>query len=309
MIELSLPCDLNHTDDTFYFAFDPPRNLIQIRAPDNVAGEGIGRSLLKSIYTDDVYFDLWYERTKATGTLPVFAFTQHEQIYIVAVADRPGANAQKLDASHINPIVFQDLARELRTRFMRVDDCVDQVNNTHCDVEELAPAYAPAYAPANRLLILRRRPPTTRLDHQGIVDGFLQLLEQFVEKPCLEFLTPGAGAVGVDHKFKLTLDPAHKDFAPSSQFIAQHQGQFAAVVMHTCPFLFMLDILPTVATLLRKDGQLLWTTRPDGPYSVGLLSKETFAKIVAQFDQKHGDKWHVYFNDFKVTAPGMFVKA
>jgi hypothetical protein len=159
----------------------------------------------------------------------------------------------------------------------------------------------------NRVLVLRRRSPSTRLDHESQRDGFLQLARGQVENPNLEFLTPG-GLIGTDYSFKLTIDPDSPDFQASSVFVAKHQGQYTAVILHTCPFLFTLNLLPTIATLLQKGGKMMWTTRPEGANTVGFLPKETFQRIIKQFDQHHSDKWHVYFNDFQVLSPGLFIK-
>jgi len=311
LTELSLACDVHHSEDTFYFAFDPSSGLTQVPTPDFIPGENVTRPLLKSLYGNDVYFDVWYMRSKAMHALPVYAFTQNKQIYIVAVADRPGTSAQQSLADQLNPTIIKELTQELRARV----PCQADATHGHCvQPDEQAPAYDPGagaddLAPPDtgRVLVLTRRAPSTRLDHRSMVDGFRQVLHGHVETPALEFLTPG-GTLGVQHNFKLTVDPEHKDFSRSQKFIDQHQGQFTAVVLHTCPFLFMLDVLPTIATLLRKDGKMLWTTRTDGPHSVELLPPETFARIIGQFNQQHGDKWHVHFSDFQVLTPGLFLR-
>jgi len=160
---------------------------------------------------------------------------------------------------------------------------------------------------SSQVLVLRRRSPSTRLDHESLRDAFLRLASEQVENPSLEFLTSG-GVIGTDYNFKLTIDPDSNDFQASSEFVSKHQGQYAAVILHTCPFLFTLQLLPTIATLLQKGGKMMWTTRPEGANTVGFLPKETFQKIIKQFDDHHGDKWHVYFNDFQVLSPGLFVK-
>lgn len=164
------------------------------------------------------------------------------------------------------------------------------------------------------MLVVCQRSSSEGVDRE-IVSRSVAELERFVrervENPILEFMTPGlksGQSFGADYKFALTLDPLSKDFEKSLQFIKQNQGQYAAVVLHTCPYLFTLQVIPAMSTLLRKDGTMFWTTSAGDRQSVTLLPQTTFDRVISRFDKDHGDRWHFNFKDFRAISPGLFVK-
>lgn len=380
LTELSSACALDPTLNTFFFAFDPPNDLTQIRAPVINPGESICRSLLKSTYSDDVYFQKWYDGAKDTNTIPVYAYTTgfgpSQKTYVVAVVDRPGVTLQRIHDGHVDESVLQSLKNHVGARVFRAEEPRDDVpvysppsyipepsfapgpppnyldysgrssvpspppmyrplyepRSTLSPLQSplqspsqspslIPPNYTPTYGPthassssSNRVLVVCQRSSSEGADRE-IVSRSVAELERFVrervENPVLEFMTPGlksGQSFGADYKFALTLDPLSKDFEKSLQFIKQNEGQYAAVVLHTCPYLFTLQVIPAMSTLLRKDGTMFWTTSAGDRQSVTLLPQTTFDRVISRFNKDHGDRWHFNFKDFRAISPGLFVK-
>jgi hypothetical protein len=344
LIELSSACTLDPTLNTVYFALDPPDDFTQIHAPFVNPGESICRSLLKSVYGDDVYFHTWYERAKATDTIPVYAYTSglgpFQETYVVAVVDHPGVTLHRTHDARIDARVLESLKNLVAARVFGAPATHDdqaptysqygsQYEFTPSPPSSPPPMYAPRFGAEspqeawgspppkympNRVLVLCQRSSSEGADRDSVsqaVEQLHQFVRERVDNPILEFMTPGlksGASFGADYKFALTLDPLGKDFDKSSQFINQNQGRYAAVVLHTCPYLFTLQIVPAMSGLLRKDGIMFWTTSTEGRQSVALLPQATFDKVIGQFTKDYGDRWQANFKDFQVIAPGLFVK-
>jgi hypothetical protein len=154
-------------------------------------------------------------------------------------------------------------------------------------------------AQPNHVLVLchaLQKPSSPDHEVHRITAALRQLIHTHAENPSIRFMF---GFQGKDDH----------EWGDSSDFVLKNKGRYAMVVLHACPYPSTLGLIPTVSSLLRLGGRMLWTTGTGADRArVRTLPEQTFARIVNKFDDKYADKWYVSFTDFQVVSPGLFIK-
>lgn len=260
--------------DIRYLAFKPPCELVQVAAPEAPDGDDVPRAFLKSLYGD-----LWVDKS------PVFAFSTDSTTFVVAlldIADKPTLRLQAANNCDIDPSVLESL------KFQMLRGAGTQTDNDQ----------------PNHVLVFQTRPK-----HGSLSDGvdlmsaaLRQFISAQVKNPLIECVFGSYEDAELQQNLR-----AENEWGDSSDFAVKNKGRYAMVVLHTCPHLFTPSFVPTVSSLLKSRGQMLWTTCANGA-KVKTLPEQTFARMVKQFDDKYADKWYVSFTDFQVVSPGQFIK-
>ena len=156
-----------------------------------------------------------------------------------------------------------------------------------------------------RVLVLCQRRGSTDEDAalvRGVVSSLEHLIRAREPNAVIEYMTSGLISPNfeADYKFQLGDNPE------SNRFLQANEQQYAMVVLHTCGLDNMIKELPKVASLLKTDGVMLWTTVKDG--DVHILDEEQFEIIYLRIEESEGGNW---CDDagFTLVRNGEFVKS